>query len=229
MKVQLRNFPSTLTRDQALLEFPASGNVSASTLDQNRGELHFEIPTQPDGEAGAVELRLFLNSANAQASDVYSFPSSFTYMAQPQAQIVSILPSAAPVFSSQVSRITVSNIPGTTNINQVGVLAMWTNSREEALIVTGVTRIATDREEYSVQTIALDVQTPVDLVPDDEISLEGPVSLRVMHLAFEGIFAQRQAALTLFDASRPQVETSHGWSLPQFFFLVTSEATSEAC
>ena len=42
------------------LKCGAPGNVTASSIDEARGIIRFEIPTEPSGQTGEVPLRLFL-------------------------------------------------------------------------------------------------------------------------------------------------------------------------
>ena len=83
---------------------------------------------------------------------------------------------------------------------------VWADGTARYLAVLAVARANPQRQVYSVQDWWVDVATPVDADPEDSESIEGAVTVRVVHQLFgDQFFAEALQGLALYDDALPQV------------------------
>ncbi|KAJ1473645.1 hypothetical protein T484DRAFT_1835196 [Baffinella frigidus] len=197
--VAVKNLPANLVNSQVILDFGAS-NATCKSSDTATGVLTFEIPTEPTATAGAVSLRLHLLASG----ESFNLPKTFDYLEQKPAVITSVSPSKASIRAAATARVAVRNLPGTDAASDIAVQLVWSDGRTLDLLVLSVTRRDVRKQVYEVQEWFADVTTPVDPEPDDADSIEGAVTVRVIHRVF-GAFVELQAGLTMYDDALPQV------------------------
>ncbi|KAJ1467726.1 hypothetical protein T484DRAFT_1857865, partial [Baffinella frigidus] len=202
--IMVKNLPSGVVAAQVILDFKAS-NATCKSVDATTGVLTFEIPPEPTATAGAVSMRLHLLASG----ESFDLPKTFAYLEKKPAAITSVSPSKASIRTAGTTRVSVANLPGTDTAFDVRVQFVWAGGATLDLLVLSVARKNTQKELYAVQDWSVDVMSPVDEDPDDEESIEGAVTVRVIHRVF-GAFVELQAGLTMFDDALPQVMSVAG-------------------
>ena len=198
LSVHVKNVPTGLVPADVLLDFRHE-NATCTRVEETKGTLHFEIPTEPNGIAGAVALRLYIPGESPLL-----FPSAFQYLDKKSAQITSVSPRRSSIRVATTSRIAVDNLPSTDSASDIGVQVVFSDGSNVDLMVLDVSRNDPMLEPYKVQPWYVDVVTPVDADPEDAVSFEGAVTVIVVHNVFNEV-AALSAGFTLYDDALPQV------------------------